>query len=95
MWRHVNPTPAAWHLWRVELEVVLHLPGGLGAQGGQDCGPGSLDTFISIWGGVHAEHTDVETHLDKNLHCLEVTPLCVHCALRDATTANVYLCPSM
>lgn len=44
----------------------------------------------------HADHTDVETHLclDRDLHCLEVILLGVHHALRDATKADVYLCPS-
>lgn len=46
--RHVNPNPAAWHLWRLR---QFHLPEGLGAQWGQDYGPRSLSTFIRarVW----------------------------------------------
>jgi len=36
----------------------------------------------------HVEHIAVEIHLclDRNLRCLEIILLCVHCALREATT---------
>lgn len=50
-WSHVKPNPTNWGCSLTSMEswareAVLYLPGGLGAQWGQECGPGSSGTFF-------------------------------------------------
>lgn len=93
---HINPNPAAWHPWRAEpgrlRYTSLEIRGLVRAR----LWSRQLGHIHQGWGVKHAEHTDGETHfcLDRDLHCLEVIPLGVHYALRDAPKADVYLCPS-
>lgn len=101
-WSHVKPNPTNWGCSLTSMEswareAVLYLPGGLGAQWGQECGPGSSGTFFRA-GAWSMQSTQMwrPTFAWTGACTAWKSCCCVHMVLLwDATTADDYLCPSM